>query len=81
MRFFNCFVCASLMLAGSAFGAAAQEAAPVRKATRQQVVTGAKNMVVRTAKATYYYLVSNDVAPVMHLGSGTVTIGEGGVVV
>ena len=75
MRFFNCFVCASLMLAGSAFGTAAQEAAPVRKATRQQVVTGAKNMVVRTAKATYYYLVSNDVAPVMHLGSGTVTIG------
>ena len=76
MRFFYSLFTAGLLLAASVLTVDAQEAAPVRKATRQQVVTGAKNMVVRTSKATYYYLVSNDFSPVMHMGSGTVTIGS-----
>ena len=49
--------------------------APIRKATRQNTIANAKNMVVRTRNATYYYLVSFDSEPVMHLEPGTVNIG------
>lgn len=73
----------SVLLAAMALAltTSAQEAggdssvAPIHRAGRQTTVTNAKNMVVTTRQATYYYLVSADFMPVMHLGEGTVSIG------
>ncbi len=75
MRLFYCFFCVSLMLAASALTVDAQEPAPIRKATRQSVVAGAKNMEVRVGTATYSYLVSNEAFQLIELGPGTITIG------
>lgn len=50
--------------------------APIHRVTRQQTVLNAKNMVVRTRQATYYYLVSYDACPCIELGDGTMSIGN-----
>ena len=75
MRLFYRYLYVSLLLAGLTSGIGAQDTAPIRKATRQQIIAGAKNMVVSTQQATYYYLVSNDASKLIHLGPGTVNIG------
>ncbi|MBQ9285793.1 MAG: hypothetical protein IJ209_05900 [Bacteroidaceae bacterium] len=75
MRLFFRYLCVGLLLAGLTSGVGAQEAAPIRKATRQSVITGAKNMEVRTRQATFYYLVSTDTPQLLHLAPGTINIG------
>lgn len=54
----------------------AQNQAPLR-ASRQSTLLNAKNMVLTTTKGTnYYYFVTTDERQMMHLGDGTVRIGQ-----
>ena len=74
MKRLNIFILIASM--ACAVTASAQEATGPRRATRQSTLLNAKNMVVTTNKgATYYYFVTSEESPVMHLGDGTVRIG------
>lgn len=75
MRLFFRYLCVGLLLTGLPTGVGAQDTAPIRKATRQQTIANAKNMVVSTRQGTFYYLVSADDAPLLRFGPGTVNIG------
>lgn len=59
-----------------AMTATAQDATAPQRATRQSTLLNAKNMVLTTTKGTtYYYFVTSEENPVMHLGDGTLRIG------
>ena len=75
MRLFSHFLIAFAMAAGSVSGVCAQEAGEPLRA-RQNVLTGAKNLTLTTDKGVvYYYLVSSENMPMMHLGD-SVRIGQ-----
>lgn len=72
-RLFFFSVCFLVLAATSA----AQEAGGPRRATRQSTLLNAKNMVVTTSKGTtYYYFITSDESSMMHLGGGTLRIGN-----
>lgn len=59
-----------------AMTATAQDAAPQR-ATRQSTLLNAKNMVVTTTRGTtYYYFITGEASPVMHLSPDSLRIGS-----
>ena len=69
MRLFIRILLSSIILITSSIETSAQEAVPSPLRARQNVFTGAKNLTLTTDKGTvYYYLVSSEQMPVLHLG-------------